>query len=106
MAGRFRHRVEIQRRVTTVDAVGQVNDTWNTTACVWVQILPVTSKEYLAQGPERSELTHTIRLRHGPDILPKDRIRFGSRIFDVMGVMNVSERNRFIEIRAREDNNG
>ncbi len=106
MAGRFRHRVELQRKTTTTDETGQTDLAWQTYASVWCEIMPTSTREYLSQSGDRAEITHTIALRFRADVRPKDRVKYGSRIFDIHGVVNIDERNRFLNLRATENADG
>ena len=43
-----------------------------------------------------------IIIRYLSGIVPKMRVKYGSRIFDILSVINVSERNRELQLMCRE----
>lgn len=103
MAGRLRHRVTVQRQATTQDALGQRTEAWTEHATTWAMINPVSGRDFFTQSGEHADITHKITLRHGVDIRPGDRIVYSGRNFDVRSVLNLGERDRFINVMAVED---
>ena len=99
------HMIEIQRRGQARDTVGQLKETWKNAGRVWASIRPVSGREYMAASGERAEITHSIILRHGVTVAPRDRIKLGERIFDVVSVMNTGERNRYLKLMIVENAN-
>lgn len=93
-AGRMRHTITLQRRGTTKDGVGQQVETWTNLGKVVASIEPVRGREYFTASGENSDVTHDIRCRGRSDIAPKpyDRVSFGSRLFNIKSVIDVSER--------------
>lgn len=102
MRGR-NHYVTIERRGTSQDAAGQVQETWTTTTSVWASINPVIGKEYFNASGERSEVTHKISFYYGPTVAPRDRIVYGSRTFDIKSVINVGEKNKDLLLMCVEN---
>ena len=43
-----------------------------------------------------------IIIRYLSGIVPKMRVKFGSRIFDILSVINVKESNRELQLMCRE----
>lgn len=95
--------VKIERRAHTQDAAGQVRDTWQLVAEVWASIRPLAGSDYYSASGARAEVTHEIILRYGPSLLPKDRISYQGRHFEVLSPMNMSERNRYLRVRSKEN---
>jgi len=85
-----------------VDAAGQENGAWKTLASVYAEILPEAGTESRRLREVYSELTVAIRIRHLSGFTTKDRILFGSRIFDILSIENRAERNRELLIAAKE----
>lgn len=102
-SGELRHRVTIQQLSETRDSQGGFNDpSWSTRATVWAKITPVsTSQEFFSERLEH-RITHKIFIRYRSDLNIKDRISYGSRIFQVQGFKDPDERKRFLEISAEE----
>jgi SPP1 family predicted phage head-tail adaptor len=49
-----------------------------------------------------SEISHKIRIRYLASVTPKLRIKFGTRYFDIVSVINPDERNEYLEMMCRE----
>lgn len=95
-------RLTIQRQSTTQDSVGQLVDTWTSTATVWGSIKPVSGRNYFTASGERAEVTHTIAIRHGVTVAVRDRITHGSRTFRIRSVINADESHRYLHLMCTE----
>lgn len=96
-AGKMRHRVTFQRQSTTKDAVGQLSQTWADIGARTASIEPLNGREYFNASGENSQVTTRIRLRYDATIgsvKPYDRVVHGSTVYDILSVINESERNR------------
>lgn len=102
--GRMVHLITMQRQATTVDAYGQQTRTWTNLGTSYASIEPVRGREYFQASGEKADVTHDIRLRAREDIalVPRDRIAFGSRYFDIRSVINVGERGREWQLMCTE----
>ena len=58
--------------------------------------------EYFAAQSTQADVTHRIVLRFLSVIIPKMRVKFGSRVFDILSIINVNERNRELQLMCRE----
>ena len=101
-AGQLRHRVTIQSRSTTPDTYGQPALTWTDWQDVSASIAPLAGREAITADAVQSSITHRIRLRYLEGLTVAHRIVFGSRIFDIQSVADISERNREMEVFATE----
>ena len=100
--GKLRHRITIERVVETQDADGAVIETWSTYATIQASIEPISGREYFAAQSTQADVTHRIGIRYLSGIVPKMRVKYGSRIFDILSVINVNERNRELQLMCRE----
>lgn len=101
-AGLLRHKITIQRATETQSAAGALSTTWATFATVWSEIEPITGREFFAQKIIQGEITHKITIRYLSGVVPKMRIIYGSRTFDIEQVMNVRERNKEMALMCKE----
>lgn len=106
-AGTLRHTVTIQQRSATIDAVGDVSDSWSTVITARAEIRPLNARELFAAQATQSEVTHQVTVRYRAELAnPKAaatyRVLFGARVFDVHGVMNIDERNREVRMLCSE----
>lgn len=104
-AGNLRNKAEIQEIGSTQDNYGAVDDHVKFKD-VWCSIIPVSGKESFLSNVDFSKTTHKIRIRYTTGINASQRLVWRGRIFKFIGVMNVSERDKTIDIKAEEVNNG
>lgn len=69
---------------------------------VWAEIIPGSSREFIAAKSINAELTHEIRIRYLSGVTPKMRILYGTRVFDIEPPRNIRERNEELLIMATE----
>jgi SPP1 family predicted phage head-tail adaptor len=100
--GKLRHRITIEETTETQDADGSVIENWSAFATVQSSIEPISGREYFAAQTTQADMTHRINLRYVAGVKPKMRVKFGSRIFDILSVINVNERNRELQLMCRE----
>lgn len=89
-AGRLRHMVELQRATVTTDSHGDQVQAWETLAEVHAEVLPISGREMVQASQVMADVNFTIRLRAYPELTltPKDRIKFGERIFDIRHIVD------------------
>lgn len=102
--GRLRHRLTIQRVTEDQSDTGQPVQTWTDLATRWAGIQSVLgqSKEEFTGEQVTGEITHRITMRYYPGLTSKDRLLFGTRVFNIVAIDNVMELNHVLEIRAKE----
>lgn len=97
-AGRLRHSITIERQVSYVDEYNATVDEWRSVLCTRASIEPLNGREYFAASGEHSEVTTRIRMRWHPSLAceftPKDRVNHDGRIYDILSIINESERDR------------
>ena len=100
-AGKLRHRITFQRPATQKDRLGGYPGDWIDVATVWAQVSPVSGKEYLTQVRETT-VSHKVYCRYRAGINPRMQIKFGSRTFRIISVLNWDERNEGLTIMCEE----
>jgi SPP1 family predicted phage head-tail adaptor len=93
-AGKLRHRVEVQRSTATQDTYGQQVITWGTFAILWADIRPSEATETFESGQFKTERRHVVRMRYYDQLTTRNRLKFGTRYFDVTGIRYVREIER------------
>lgn len=104
-AGRLRHRLTVQTATISQNAFGEPVQTWTTLATVWGAVEPLRGAE--RQRAMQVSATEEVKivLRHSATIggiKPDDRILYGSKVYDISAVMNIDERNRELNVMAKE----
>lgn len=96
-AGKLRHIVTLQQRVDgheTPFPSGAPDQYWDTfQAGVPCSIDPISGREYFSQQQVQGEVTHRIRLRYLAGVTSALRVLYGTRVFDIVSVLNWEERN-------------
>lgn len=100
-AGKLRHRITIQTRTKTRTSGGGFTETWSDTASVWASIEPSGGTERQEYAQLQQDVTHKITIR-SRTITAQQRIKFGSRIFDIISFRDIDERDRRTEIMCNE----
>jgi len=95
-AGSLIHRITLENPAAPVgDTDGGYAEAWSalTPGTVYASIESASTgkMERLANGTVTSAATHIVTMRHHPDVTTKTRISFGTRVFQIVGVMNVDE---------------
>lgn len=108
--GQQRHRVSIQRLTAgspQQDAGGSPDENWTTLFTVWAEIAPLRGRELLAAQQVSTEVTGTVKMRYRADytITGRDRVLFGSRVYDILAPVNILERNNELVLYVREGTN-
>ena len=100
--GSMREQITIQTLGTTRDSGGGISSDYSDSQTIQASIKPLNGKEVYKQGKLQDNVTHEIMIRHNSSVTAKDRIKFGSRFFNIRSVMNVDERSRYMKILAEE----
>ena len=101
-AGALRHKVNIQREVVTPDGIGGRTITWHTIASPRCLLQPVRANESYRQGRLEHYITHKIILRYRSTFSTADRIEYNGRLMQIRGIVNVDERNMWMELAVEE----
>ncbi len=85
------------------NTTGELEKTWATFATVWAAITPVSGGEFYAAGLTQASVTHRIEIRYLTGLTPKMRFLWGTRIFNIVLIRNLDERNDRMEMLAFEE---
>jgi len=102
---RLRHRLTVERATETQDAVGSVTKGWGSVATPYGDIKPLRGQERFIAQQTAAEVSHRILMRHDSDtsgITARDRVTLDGRVFELLAVLNVDERDRVLECLAVE----
>lgn len=108
MSGRSLSRLMVlERPENAADGGGGEVRTWRGVAAHWATACAVSATEAVVAGGEASRVTHRIALRWSPvgsamRPTPRDRLREGARVFNIVGVAEADDDNRFLTCWAVE----
>lgn len=106
-AGMFRKSIRFQTRDVTVDSYGQQVTTWTDAFSTRASIEPLSARELFAAQAVQSEVSHRITVRYrsqlaNPTAVAAMRVLYGTRVFNIVGALNINERHGIVEISATE----
>jgi len=101
-AGKLRHRVIFKASSAVKDGYGAETLTWTTYATVWAAIEPISGREMIQADQMQAETTIRVRVRYNASVEPEHRIYFGTRVLEIVSVINLTERNRHLELLCKE----
>lgn len=103
-AGKLRHKVAFKSDTPTQDDFGQPIESWTTYMTVWAAIEPLEGRELLLAQQVSAEVTIRVRIRYdsGNTVSPKHRIIEGSRILEIVNVINPLGRNEKLILMCKE----
>ena len=105
-AGDLKHPLYVQDHTDTRDAIGGVIRTWADRAqFTWGSVRPLTARELSQADTIDAVLTHRIQIRSVSPLDTTNRIRFGTRIFNIGGIRDIDEIGKTLVIMATEDPN-
>ncbi len=84
------------------DGQGGFAETWTDVATMYAEILPQKSYERFQAAQLQTPTTHKITTRYRAGVTTAHRLVWGSRVFDVRGVVNPGEANVTLELTATE----
>lgn len=99
------YQFSIERLTEKADPFIHSDDTWEEVLRPIGKIEPMTGKETVEGTQTKGQTTHKISLRWGPSLegfTTADRIRFRNRVFELVSITNIGERNERMECMAIE----
>jgi len=100
--GALRHRLILERPLHDDDGGGGESGNWQEVATLWAAIRPLRGGENYIAGQTDSRISHEIILRWREGLAPEMRLRQGSRIFEILAVINVDEKNAWARLLCEE----
>jgi SPP1 family predicted phage head-tail adaptor len=103
--GELRHQITIQQWSSVRSAIGEASDSFSDyKADIWAKIESAGANEFYRSRKLQGEGSHVVTIRYddAPSTEIKMQVVFGSRNFDIQGVLNVEERNVWLVLLCRE----
>lgn len=88
-------RIDIIRALVSQNAFGEEIPTWETLVTVWAEMKPMTGSERYVENQFQGVTNSTFRIRWSDAVKTmtvEDKIIFDNRLFDVLGVREISRR--------------
>lgn len=100
-AGKFRHSIEIQSPVGTQDSYG-ASTGYTTIASIRGNVNNLNGRTLYQASQVNSEVSIKVTIRYRSDVQPKQRIKYGSRIFEILSIIDIGEYHRIMELMCKE----
>lgn len=81
---------------------GDVVDTWADTAQMWANIEPLVGREFFDGHVTQAVVSHRITIPYRDSVIPKQRISWSGRLFDIETVIRPEERRKEMQLMCRE----
>lgn len=101
-AGKLDRRITIRRATVAADAMNEPVETWADHLCIWAAKRDVSDRERLQAAEYGATITARFTIRWSASssgIGPKDRISYGGREYDILGIKEIGRREH-LEITA------
>jgi SPP1 family predicted phage head-tail adaptor len=82
--------------------MGGVDSVWATVATVRAAIWPTSAKEQKEAAAPVMTMTHQIRIRYYSGLLASYRVKFGTRYFSIVSIVDREERHVQMDLLCRE----
>jgi len=102
MIGDLNKRIILQYETKVSDSMGGFTTVWNDAATVFAAIWPTSAAELIQSMQTDMVISHRIRIRFRSVLRPSWRIKFGTRYFNIVSIINPNEKNEYLDIMARE----
>jgi SPP1 family predicted phage head-tail adaptor len=102
-AGQLNKCVTLQSKTKTADDMGGYDVTWeNEVTDTWAAIWPVSASDFVRTSQEAIVVTHRIRIRYRSGVKSDWRIKYKSRYFDIVSIINPNESDEMLELMCKE----
>ena len=103
--GRAKHRVRIQRKSVTRNAIGEEVVKWRDVVLtgdksVWAEAWPLKGREFFAAAETQYAADVRFRLRYMTGVVREHRVLWNDEPYDITQVVNVGAGNHTLEILA------
>lgn len=98
----LRRKILIEHVTETRDAIGGVIETWSTFAVRHASVEPLNGREYFDSRATQADVTIRFRIRYLEGTVPKMRVNYNSRLFDIESVIDTSERHKEMLLMCKE----
>ena len=92
----------IQKQSVTYNTYNEPLITFVDEVDMWAEIKPLAGREYWAAKQINSEVTGEIRIRHRVGIEPKMRVKYGTRIFEILSLYDSMEQKKELVLLVKE----
>lgn len=100
--GKLNRRVEILQFFKSRDEYGGEVGEWKAVAKAWVEIIPVSGTEQILAQQVTAEKVVKITMRYCPWLTVLHRIKYGSKVYEIVGEIDVRTAHSTTTLSAKE----
>lgn len=100
--GELNRRIEVLRFIEERDEMGGVIGEWVTVGRVWANIKPQSGTEFFQAQQINAETTTKITVRFYAGLTVMHRIRYGDKLYEIIGIADDNTAHRMTVITAKE----
>jgi SPP1 family predicted phage head-tail adaptor len=98
----LRHRLTLEELNRVADDGGGFTESWVAVATVSADLRPIGGSERVEADRLTGSVTHDVVLRYRAGVVPAMRFREDTRIFQIIAVIDVEERRRWLRCLCEE----
>jgi SPP1 family predicted phage head-tail adaptor len=98
----LRHRLTLEQLSRVADEGGRFTESWVAVATLSADLRPIGGEERFEADRLAGSITHEVVLRYRAGVVPAMRFRRASRIFQILSVIDVEERRRWLKCWCEE----
>jgi SPP1 family predicted phage head-tail adaptor len=98
----LRHRLTLEELSRVADEGGGFTESWIAVATLSANLSPIGGDERFEADRLAGTITHEVVLRYRAGVVPAMRFRKASRIFQILSVIDVEERKRWLKCWCEE----
>ena len=102
MIGKFRQKIKIFEITRTPDGIGGHTTDEDLIHDVWGDLKPANAHEIWKADQLRQKVTHILNTRFISNLKTEMRIKYDGRDFDIIGIVDLDERKRFLKLTLEE----
>lgn len=103
MAGALNKRINFEAQTKTPDGMGGWIVIWKTVASsIAAGIWPISASEQVQAAQVVMTVSHRIRIRYRSILKASWRIRFGTRYFSIISIINPNEKREMFDLLCKE----
>ncbi|MBR0190177.1 MAG: phage head closure protein [Clostridia bacterium] len=100
--GDLNRRIEVLEKRVTKDAYGGEEIEWIPVGRVWAKIEPGSGSEFLNAQQVQAENSTKITVRFYAGLTVMERIRYGEKLYEIIGIADEGTSHRWTVITAKE----
>ncbi len=100
--GELNRRVVLEQVARAADGAGGATETWSTVATLFAAVRALSGGEGFVYDRTTGRATHEIIIRHRSGAAPAMRFRLGTRIFEILAVLDGEGRRRHLRCLVEE----